>query len=150
LVQGRLRNEPARPAIAFSFLTVAACGLLHLARGAPALADWPGLRDAGGAVGALVAGPLRTVVAGWGAGVVLGSLAVVSLLVLTRTPVQVVSGAAARAAQASVRRARAGARRLVNLGRRRRLDASVGRHPASGGEAALGAPAGGPVYDQGA
>src|SRR5207249_4028526 len=33
LVQGRLRNEPARPAIAFSFLTVAACGLLHLARG---------------------------------------------------------------------------------------------------------------------
>ncbi|HVF75091.1 MAG TPA: DNA translocase FtsK 4TM domain-containing protein [Acidimicrobiales bacterium] len=84
LVRGRLRNaEPGRAAIGFGFLVVAATGLLHLTRNG---ADEP--RDAGGFVGAGIAGPLTSILATWGAAIVLVTLLVIAVLVLTKTSVR--------------------------------------------------------------
>ncbi|MBW3603164.1 MAG: DNA translocase FtsK 4TM domain-containing protein, partial [Actinobacteria bacterium] len=84
LVQGRARAaEPGRVAIGFAFLGVASTGLLHLARDG---AD--GRADAGGWVGAVVAGPLTSLLATWGAGIVLVTLLVIGVLVLTKTSVR--------------------------------------------------------------
>ena len=84
LVQGRARAaEPGRAAIGFAFLGIASTGLLHLARdGAQDRAD------AGGWVGAVVAGPLTSLLATWGAGIVLVTLLVIGVLVLTKTSVR--------------------------------------------------------------
>ena len=86
LLRGRLNNEPARAVIGFVFLLLAATGFLHVVNGAPRELD--GLRDAGGYLGLVVGGPMRSLLAPWGAGIVLVTLAVLSLLILTRTSVR--------------------------------------------------------------
>src|SRR3954464_4474723 len=49
-----------RVSIGLSTLAVAACGLVHVSRGLPDLADgWPALRDAGGILGFLASSPLE-------------------------------------------------------------------------------------------
>jgi S-DNA-T family DNA segregation ATPase FtsK/SpoIIIE len=84
LVRGRLRNaEPGRAAIGFGFLVVAATGLLHLARNGA-----EEQREAGGWVGAGIAGPLTSLLATWGAAIVLVTLLVIAVLVLTSTSVR--------------------------------------------------------------
>ncbi|HEV7886913.1 MAG TPA: DNA translocase FtsK 4TM domain-containing protein, partial [Acidimicrobiales bacterium] len=86
LLQGRARHEPARAAIGFTFLLLAATGLLHVAHGGPEeLAD---LRQAGGLLGGVVGGPLRSLLAPYGAGVVLVTLGLLSVLILTKTSVR--------------------------------------------------------------
>jgi S-DNA-T family DNA segregation ATPase FtsK/SpoIIIE len=73
-------------------LAVAGCGLLHLAGGRPGLdAPTDDLAAAGGLLGIAAAGPLTAAIAPWGAGLLLGALALAGLVVLTRVPVRVVA-----------------------------------------------------------
>jgi len=71
-------------------MAVAGCGLLHLAGGRPGLAaPATELADAGGLLGIAAAGPLTAGIAPWGAGLLLGTVALAGLVVLTRIPVRV-------------------------------------------------------------
>jgi S-DNA-T family DNA segregation ATPase FtsK/SpoIIIE len=71
-------------------LAVAGCGLLHLAGGRPGLdAPTDDLVRAGGLLGVAAAGPLAAGIAPWGAGLLLGTIALAGLVVLTRVPVRV-------------------------------------------------------------
>jgi S-DNA-T family DNA segregation ATPase FtsK/SpoIIIE len=109
-------SEPVRLAVGLSLATVAGCGLVHL------LADGPGwgapaeeLRSSGGIVGTAAAVPLRTVLAGPGAGAVLLTVLGVALLVLARTTVRTAAGQAADAARRGGGRVAALGRSLVEL-----------------------------------
>ena len=71
-------------------LSIAGCGLLHLAGGRPGLdAPTEDLAQAGGLLGVAAAGPLAAGLAPWGAGLLLGTLGLAGLVVLTRVPVRV-------------------------------------------------------------
>jgi S-DNA-T family DNA segregation ATPase FtsK/SpoIIIE len=133
LLRGRPHREPGRVAVGFAALTVAACGLLYLARGRPGLtAPLAVQRQAGGLLGAAVGHPLASLLATWGAVLVLATCAVLSLLVLTRTSVRRAAHGVAAAAGLAARAARAAARHLAALGRlEREVDEAVARHPAS-------------------
>ncbi|MGH9179876.1 MAG: DNA translocase FtsK 4TM domain-containing protein, partial [Acidimicrobiales bacterium] len=87
LVRGRPRAEPGRAVVGSALALVAGAGLGHLLGGTPRWdAEGPALRRAGGWLGVAVGGPLRALLSPWGAGLVLVSLAIVAVLVLTRTP----------------------------------------------------------------
>ncbi|HEX9969055.1 MAG TPA: DNA translocase FtsK 4TM domain-containing protein, partial [Acidimicrobiales bacterium] len=99
LVQGRARAaEPGRAAIGFGFLGLASTGLLHLVRHGAAEP-----RDAGGWIGAAVGGPLTSLLAVWGAGIVLVTLLVIAVLVLTKTSVRAAVDAVSRGVGAAVK-----------------------------------------------
>ncbi len=105
-------QEPARLAIGLSLVSVAGCGLVHL------LTDGPGwgaaaadLRSSGGVVGTFAAVPLRSVLAGAGAGAVLLTIIGVAALVLARTTVRTATSQAGGAA-------RRGGQALAALGNR--------------------------------
>lgn len=78
---------PLRLAAGLSVLVAGATGLLHIARGGPAFegATADALGRAGGAVGLVMAEPVRAVVGPWGATLVLVTAMVAALLVVTRT-----------------------------------------------------------------
>src|SRR5690606_905616 len=70
-------------------MAVAGCGLLHLTGGRPGLdAATDDLLDAGGLLGVATGGPLAAGIGTWGAGLVLGALALAGLVVLTKVPVR--------------------------------------------------------------
>jgi S-DNA-T family DNA segregation ATPase FtsK/SpoIIIE len=136
LVRGRLRQQPARTALGCGFLLIGTAGLLHLARGP---AHWHarftglhGLADAGGLLGAAVAGPLRALLAPWGAGLVLATLLALSLLVLTGTPVRRASDHLATAARFVGRVVRGVLGWGRSIGQARERPAAAERHPATG------------------
>ncbi|MGI8684782.1 MAG: DNA translocase FtsK, partial [Acidimicrobiales bacterium] len=89
------------------------------------------LRRAGGYLGVAVAGPLRVLISPWGAGLVLGSLAAVAVLVLTRTPARSAAERLVAGASAVGRAVPPAARWIASLGRSAELDATAGRHPSS-------------------
>jgi DNA segregation ATPase FtsK/SpoIIIE, S-DNA-T family len=133
LVRGRPRAEPGRVAVGFVVLTVALCGLLHLTNGSPSWDASSGeLREAGGYVGVAAGAPLRSALATWGAAIVLTTLALVALLILTKTPVR----EAATVTAAGVKPAgRWLARWFGTLGRLdREVDEAAARHPSSRAE----------------
>jgi DNA segregation ATPase FtsK/SpoIIIE, S-DNA-T family len=79
-------SSPGRLAIGWSMISVAALGLLHIARGPGELAGgFDELGRAGGWVGALVAEPLRALVAAPGTVVVLLGVVLGGALLITRT-----------------------------------------------------------------
>jgi S-DNA-T family DNA segregation ATPase FtsK/SpoIIIE len=81
--------DRSRLVIGTSIVVSSALGLWHLAKGTPDVtAGADALRNAGGVVGALVAGPLRRLAAPWGASIVLLALLGMGTLVVTRTPVR--------------------------------------------------------------
>jgi S-DNA-T family DNA segregation ATPase FtsK/SpoIIIE len=132
LLQGRARHEPARAVIGFSFLMLAVTGLLHVVRGTNGVHEpWSILRDAGGLVGAAVGTPLRTLLAPWGAGVVLVTLVALSVLILTGTPVRTAVAMLRDGASALGRGVRAATRWLSTVGDRAEMDEAVERHPSS-------------------
>jgi S-DNA-T family DNA segregation ATPase FtsK/SpoIIIE len=109
-------DEPVRLAVGLSLATVAGCGLVHL------VGDGPGwgapaneLRSAGGLVGAAVAAPLRSVLAGPGAAAVLLTVFAVALLVLARTSVRTAASQAGGVARRGGSRLAALGRSLVDL-----------------------------------
>jgi len=151
LLQGRARHEPARAVIGFSFLTIAVTGLLHVTRGADGWHEpWPVLRDAGGLLGAAVGTPLRTLLAPWGAGVVLVTLVLLSVLILTRTPVRTAVAMLSDGARAVGRGLGALTRWLSAVGDRDELDEAVERHPSSNEEAPPAEPPEPDPHDAGA
>jgi S-DNA-T family DNA segregation ATPase FtsK/SpoIIIE len=130
LVSGRQRNEPARVAIGAGFLLVAATGLLDLGRGRPGLDDWTKLRDAGGLVGGVVAGPLESLLAVWGAALVLSALLLIGLLVITRTPVREATQRLGDGGRATGRVLHRGLMALLNVGGApEEADDAADRHP---------------------
>jgi S-DNA-T family DNA segregation ATPase FtsK/SpoIIIE len=143
LVRGRpWGEEPARVAIGFGFVSVAACGLLHLLRGSPVwgspLAE---LRGAGGVVGMGIAEPLRTLLAGWGAGVVLTALLGLGLLVITKTSVRAVLDLVVAAVRPLGEATRRGLLWLGRIGDGPEMSASADRHPSNPQSRARRAPA---------
>ncbi|CAN5668631.1 DNA translocase FtsK [soil metagenome] len=90
---GKAGGHGARTVLGVGLLFVAAEGLLHLARGAPA---WGGpvdeLSRAGGLVGAGVGEPLEALVATGGAILVLVTAAVLAVVLLSRTSVRDAAG----------------------------------------------------------
>ena len=84
LLRGRPPEEPTGVAIGVALLVVSVCGLLSVTAAA------------GGALGRGVGDPLHDLLAGWGAGLVLGTTALLSLLLATRTPLRGVPPLVAR------------------------------------------------------
>jgi S-DNA-T family DNA segregation ATPase FtsK/SpoIIIE len=150
LVRGRpWGEEPARVAIGFVFTCVAAAGLLHLARGAPVWgAPLSELRAAGGVLGMGVAEPLRALLAGWGAALVLASLLVVGLLVITKTSVRDVGEVAATAVRAAAGAARRAGAWLGRVGESPEVAAAADRHPSNPARRRRGVVAEAPEEDE--
>jgi S-DNA-T family DNA segregation ATPase FtsK/SpoIIIE len=88
VVVGDPDRHPGRRAAGCAVLAVAGAGLLHLAHGSPPIGGRRhAIERAGGYAGALVGGPLHTVLATWGSTLVLLALATVgALLAADRGP----------------------------------------------------------------
>ncbi len=86
-----VRPGPDRPRIVIG-LTVTVGGLLglwHLIKGTPDVtAGGEALREAGGVVGALGAGPLHRLMGPWGAAITLIAVLALGLMIFTKTPVR--------------------------------------------------------------
>ena len=82
-------SDAAQVIVGLALVATAAAGLLHVNAGAPESADADELRHAGGWFGAAVGGPLFTLLSTWGTTLVLGAVALLGLVVLTRTPIRV-------------------------------------------------------------
>jgi S-DNA-T family DNA segregation ATPase FtsK/SpoIIIE len=89
LALGRRGDAPARLAVGAGTAFVASLALFHLLTGTVSLAGSVELvRERGGAVGSLIAFPLRRLLGLWGAFVVLASGVAAGVLVATRTSVR--------------------------------------------------------------
>src|SRR5215207_776066 len=112
-----------RIAIGALLLFLADVGILHLAYGRPSLSgDLDDLRNAGGALGAMVAGPLVAAIGVVGASVVLGAVALAGVLLVLGLSIGVIVGATARASRAAAAKAR-DAVKLAPIGEGVELDA---------------------------
>jgi len=86
LILSPRNHEPGRLATGFAVTFVASLGFFHLLTGTISLAGSLELvKQRGGAVGSLIAFPLRRVVGFWGASVVLVALIALGVLLITRT-----------------------------------------------------------------
>ncbi len=114
-------DEPAerptvRIAIGALLLFVADVGILHLAYGRPSLdGNLDDLRNAGGALGAMVAAPLTTATGIVGASIVLGAIALVGLLLALGLSIGMLVGALSSASRTVATKAR-GAVKLGPIG----------------------------------
>jgi S-DNA-T family DNA segregation ATPase FtsK/SpoIIIE len=144
LVRGRLRPEPARAGLGCALLLLAVSGILHLARGpvrwSAGFGDVKRLRGAGGLVGAALGAPLRSLLAPWGAGVVLAAVIGVSILILTATPLRRAGARLSDGLRATGRGAARAARWLATRGRAVERRAAARRHPLSGPTGPPGGP----------
>ncbi|HUP85569.1 MAG TPA: DNA translocase FtsK 4TM domain-containing protein [Acidimicrobiales bacterium] len=132
LVRGAPRTEPGRVVIGFLFLVVALCGLAHLLQGAPVWgSSIDELRDAGGLLGLAVAEPLRSLIAVWGASLVLTTLLALSALILTRTSVRTAADVLTDGARVAGSLLGQGWTRLRAVGHNDELDEASDRHPSS-------------------
>jgi len=82
-------SEAAQVIVGLALMSTAAAGLLHVNAGAPESAEVSELRHAGGWFGAGVGGPLFSLLSTWGSALVLCAVALLGLVVLTRTPIRV-------------------------------------------------------------
>jgi S-DNA-T family DNA segregation ATPase FtsK/SpoIIIE len=132
-------SAPARSAIGWGLLTIAALGALHLLRGPSGFGPMADYHSAGGAVGALVAEPLRQLIAWIGATLVLFAIAVAGVVLATRTPLVVLvrraTGAIANAVRPMGRLTRKAIDDLSTLSSDRNAAIQSGDAPA--GEVAL-------------
>ena len=89
LIIGKPRNDYGRMAIGVFLTFVGTLAMFHLMTGAISLAaSLDMVRDRGGAVGSLVAFPLRRLLGFWGALVILVALTGMGILILTSTTVR--------------------------------------------------------------
>ncbi|MFN2624944.1 MAG: DNA translocase FtsK 4TM domain-containing protein [Mycobacteriales bacterium] len=114
------RPGPDRPRITIGLivLLVGVLGLWHIAHGTPDVTSGvEKLRAAGGLLGALTAGPLRSLLSPYGAAVVLLALTFLGALIITKTPVRRVIELARAAFEPAVQEAqeRKRARRIAEL-----------------------------------
>jgi hypothetical protein len=93
LIVGRPRDGAGRLVIGWSLVFIAGLALFHLLTGAISLAaSIDGVRRRGGAVGAVIAFPLRRMIGTWGAGVVLSAGVAAGVLIASRTKVREARG----------------------------------------------------------
>jgi S-DNA-T family DNA segregation ATPase FtsK/SpoIIIE len=119
-------GEFARLAAGGGLAGTGACGLLHLLRPPSSVGEGlEGWRRAGGALGALVGNPLRSLAGPWGAGLILAVLAFVGALILFRLSFDQVWRAVRSAAVAVGHALGAGLRRLTTLSSERRAGGPV-------------------------
>ncbi len=86
LVAASPSTDHRRVALGFAITFLSSLGMFHLMTGAISLADSIDLvKERGGAVGSLIAFPLRRVVGFWGALVILVSVTALGVLLMTRT-----------------------------------------------------------------
>ncbi len=117
LIRGAGYREPVRHAIGWAFVGVAACGVLHVSAGAPALSEGrAALRPAGGYLGALVGGPLYAGAGKWGAAIVLGTVMFLGALIIMRIRVRDFVNQSAESAKPVGALARRGISSLFTLG----------------------------------
>jgi S-DNA-T family DNA segregation ATPase FtsK/SpoIIIE len=96
LIASRPRSDYGRIAAGFAVTFVFSLALFHLLTGTVSLAESIDLvKERGGAVGALIAFPLRRVIGFWGTLVVLASLTSLGVLIMTRVTIRELAGAAA-------------------------------------------------------
>jgi DNA segregation ATPase FtsK/SpoIIIE, S-DNA-T family len=89
LIIGKPREGAGRLVIGWSLVFIAGLALFHLLTGAVSLAaSIDEVRRRGGAVGAVIAFPLRRVIGTWGAGVVLAAGVAAGVLIASRTKVR--------------------------------------------------------------
>jgi S-DNA-T family DNA segregation ATPase FtsK/SpoIIIE len=89
LILSSPRNDYGRIAGGFAITFLGSLALFHLMTGAVSLAESvDAVKERGGAVGSLVAFPLRRVIGFWGAFVVLTAVTALGVLVVTRTTIQ--------------------------------------------------------------
>jgi len=89
LVAARPRTDYGKIALGFGLTFLTSLGMFHLMTGTYSLADSIELvKDRGGAIGSLIAFPLRRVVGFWGAFVILLSFTTLGVLLMTRTTVR--------------------------------------------------------------
>ena len=89
LIRRRHTGDETRLVIGWTFIAVAVLGLMHLARGADHLTASLGLlQDAGGWVGAVIAQPLRKLIADAGAFIVLLCVLAWGVMLVTRSSVR--------------------------------------------------------------
>jgi len=128
---GKRDSAPVAMALGFALLAMSMCGLLHMVRDQDG--GRRGLSDAGGFLGAGMAGPLRSALATWGATIVLVTLAGVALLILTRTSVRAASGRATTLLVGAVPALRTGLRSVgrwfTTTGHEDEIEATAERHP---------------------
>ncbi len=135
LIRGGPRQVLARVVLGCCGALVAMSGLLHIVRGpqqwSPGHPGMARLAGAGGFIGALVGAPLRQLLAPWGAALVLGAAAVVSLLILTGTPARRAGQHLGRALAGAGRRLGRGMGWLTTIGSDGERQAAALRHPAT-------------------
>ncbi len=137
-VEERGARAWVRVAIGASLLVVAVAGIAYQINGpAHGHQSLVRLRAAGGLAGAGIGMPLRDGVGPWGAGLVLGALVLVALLVITATPARQAADWVAAAGAASWRLARTGVRWLGDLPERRARRGAASRHPSAPGRPRL-------------
>ncbi len=89
LVLAGPRNDYGRIATGFVITFVSSLALFHLMTGTVSLAESIDVvKERGGAVGALIAFPLRRIIGFWGAFVILVALLSIGVLVMTRTTIR--------------------------------------------------------------
>ena len=130
-------DEPAerptvRIAIGALLLVLADVGILHLAYGRPSLSgNLDDLRDAGGALGAMLAAPLVAATGVVGASIVLGGIALVGLLLALGISIGMIVAATSRASRTIATKAR-GAVSLAPIGEGVDLNDAARRRPRRG------------------
>ncbi len=132
LILGRPRDGAGRLVLGAVAAFVGSLALFHLLTGAVSLASSiDAVKQRGGAVGSLVAFPLRRLLGAWGAFVVLTAVTGMGILVLTRTTVRELALAVADLLKAV--RAFASSARVAAADRRatRRVARRIGRHEAA-------------------
>jgi DNA segregation ATPase FtsK/SpoIIIE, S-DNA-T family len=132
LVRGAPRTEPGRVVIGCIVLVVSLCGLLHLLLGAPVWgSSLDEIRGAGGFLGLAIAEPMRSLIAVWGASLVLTTLLALSVLILTRTSVRAAADVLADSARSVGQLLGQGWAWLGTVGKNGELDEAAERHPSS-------------------
>ena len=80
-------SDNGRVGVGLAMLLIAVAGLCHVLLGMPAASlGMPALADAGGMLGWVIAAPLAALLTPIGAGIVCGLIAVLAVLVITKTP----------------------------------------------------------------
>jgi S-DNA-T family DNA segregation ATPase FtsK/SpoIIIE len=132
LVRGAPRTEPGRIVIGCVFLVLSLCGLLHLLLGAPVWgSSFDELRGAGGLLGLAIAEPMRSLIAVWGASLVLTTLLALSVLILTRTSVRAAADVLVDSGRSVGQLLGKGWTWLGTVGHNDDLDEATERHPSS-------------------
>jgi DNA segregation ATPase FtsK/SpoIIIE, S-DNA-T family len=127
-----------RVAVGASLLVLAIAGIAHEINGpAHGHQSLVRLRAAGGLAGSGVGVPLRDGVGSWGAGLVLGALVFVALLVITATPARQAADWLAAGGAASWRLVRRGGHWLGGFPERSARRGASSRHPSAPGRPRL-------------